>query len=191
MKHVLAETTRLQEIAAALYAGKSSRDEARAAVIDTIAGWLRCSRVSLWRFDGFPGSLTLLCFAAKATGGVLDTSVQRLHEAEYRNYFDALVQTGMFVSDDAMADPHLQPMRASYLEPYRVCALLDAAFMVNGRAYGMICCEQADTPRRWRSEEVAGLRAIVGRLALLMASAPDPALWSAPSLPMGPYPLSA
>ena len=104
----------LQEIGAAFYAGARSRDEARSDVIDVIAGQVQCSRVSLWRFDGTPGALKLLCLASKVTGAELVTSEHSLHEAEYRDYFDALVRTGMYVGHDTMHDPHLQPMRESY-----------------------------------------------------------------------------
>lgn len=177
---------RLQDIGAAFYAGGCSRDEARAAVIDVITGQLQCSRVSLWRFDGQPGALTLLCLASKVTGGELVTSERSLLEAEYRDYFDALVRTGMYVGHDAMHDAHLQPMRENYLLPNGVLSMLDAAFTVNGRAYGMVCCEQTDRLREWRAEEIRDLRALVAKLALLMAAAGDEALWATPSRPMAP-----
>ena len=191
MAHPSAELSQLQDIAAAFYGGKTSRDEARSAVIDVIFGRLRCSRVSLSRFDGDSGALSLLCFASKVADGVLDTSTSELREPEYRDYFDGLVGNGMYVSVDAMSDPGLQPMRESYLIPHNVRSLLDAAFMVNGRAYGMVCCEQTDTIRRWRPDEIAALRSLVAKLALLMAGAADLALWSSPSLPMEPIPLTA
>jgi GAF domain-containing protein len=186
-----AELLQLQEICAAFYAGKTTRDQARSAVIDVIFGRLRCSRVSLWRFDGEGEALSLLCFASKAAGGTLDTTPSRLQESEYRDYFDGLVVTGMYVSVDAMADPALQAMRDNYLAARNVRSLLDAAFMVNGRAYGMVCCEQTDAIRQWRPDEIAALRALVAKLALLMAGAADLALWSSPSLPMAPLPLTA
>ncbi|MEO8059234.1 MAG: GAF domain-containing protein [Burkholderiales bacterium] len=177
---------RLQEIGAAFYTGTRSRDEARSDVVDVIAGQLKCSRVSLWRFDGTAGALRLLCLASKVSGGELVTSERSLHEAEYREYFDVLVRTGMYVSHDAMHDPHLRPMREHYLLPGNVLSMLDAAFTVNGRAYGMVCCEQTDRLREWRAEEVRDLRAIVAKLALLMAAAGDEVLWASPSRPMAP-----
>jgi len=186
-----AELLQLQEICAAFYSGKSTRDQARSAVIDVIFGRLHCSRVSLWRFDGDGDALSLLCFASKVAGGTLDTTTSRLQECEYRDYFDGLVVTGMYVSVDAMADPALQPMRDNYLAALNVRSLLDAAFMVNGRAYGMVCCEQTDAVRPWRPDEIAALRTLVAKLALLMAGAADLALWSSPSLPMAPLPLTA
>ena len=177
---------RLHEIAATFYAGTRSRDEARSDVIDVIAGRLQCSRVSLWRFDGAPGALRLLCLASKATGAALVTSERCLHEAEYRDYFDVLVRTGTYASHDAMHDPHLQPMRENYLLPGKVLSMLDSAFTVNGRVYGMVCCEQTDRRREWHAEEIRDLRALVAKLALLMAAAGDEALWASPSRPMAP-----
>ena len=90
----------------------------------------------------------------------------------------------MYVSDDAMNDANLQPMRAHDLVKNNVHSMLDAAFLLNGRAYGMVCCEQTDRVRAWRADEMADLRGIVAKLALLMASGRDENLWRAPSLPL-------
>ena len=186
MGDLRSDLSQLQAIGAAFYAGKTDRNEARSAVIDLIIGRLKCSRVSLWRFDGKPGSMCLLCFASKRAGQELVVAESHLMEAEYAAYFDGLVNTGMYVSADAMHDPALQPMRANYLVPNNVLAMLDAAFMVNGRAFGMVCCEQTDAVRHWRPDEIADLRVFVAKLALLMASARDEALWAVPSQPMQP-----
>jgi len=186
MKSHPVEWTRLQLISAAFYTGAMTRDDARSGVIDVIFGRLKCSRVSLWRFDGEPGALRLLCFASKAVGQGLVTTERCLLESEYGAYFNGLVCSGMYISDDAMNDPNLQPMGVSYLDPNHVVSMLDAAFMVNGRAFGMVCCEQTDALRHWRPDEVADLRALVAKLASLMAGARDEALWGSPSRPMRP-----
>lgn len=180
------DASRLQDISAAFVSGSINRNQGRAAVIQVVFDRIQCSRVSLWRFDGEPGALSLLCFASRSVGGELDTQEQRLTAAEYREYFNELVNTGTYVAHDAWADPHLQTMRQNYLVPHQVRAMLDAAFLVNGRAYGMVCCEQTDALRTWRPTEVAALRAIVSKLAMLMAGAGDPALWGSPSVPMVP-----
>ena len=77
---------------------------------------------------------------------MLDTNERRLHRSEYRAYFNALILKGTYRSDDAMNDPALQPMRESYLVPHHVVSMLDAAFLLNGRAYGAICCEESSGP---------------------------------------------
>jgi hypothetical protein len=178
------DAARLQDITATLYDEGMSRDEARSAVIDVVTDRLRCTRVSLWKFEGEVGALSLLCFASKVAGGPLDTSERRLDEAEYRAYFNSLIERGVFVTADAMNEPALQALREPYLVANNVLSMLDAVFTLNGRAYGMICCEETKSPRTWRAADVASLRAIVNKLALLMSGAEDPVLWATPSLPL-------
>ena len=175
---------RLQEILGEFYAGRIERDACRSAVIDVVLRRIGCPRVSLWKFEGDTGSLKLLCFASKQAGGKLDTAERRLGEAEYRDYFNALIERGIYVSSDALNDPALAPMREPYLVAHNVRSLLDAAFTLNGRAYGMVCCEETEARRDWRAGDVAALRALVSRLALLMSGAPESALWTTPSLPL-------
>lgn len=174
----------MQEILSQFYAGRINRNDARTGVIDLVLTRLGCARVSMWKFDGVEGDLNLLCFAAKTAGGELDVSERRLAQIEYRDYFNALIERGTFVCADTMNEPALQSMREPYLLPNNVKALLDAAFMLNGRAYGMVCCEETKATRAWSAGDVFALRAIVTRLALLMSGAPESVLWSTPSRPL-------
>jgi GAF domain-containing protein len=178
------DAPRLQELLGQFYAGRIDRNAARQGVIDIVMARIGCARVSMWKFDGAAGDLSLLCFASKAAGGELDLTERRLAQGEYRDYFNALIERGVFVSADAMNDPALQPMRASYLLAHHVTALLDAAFTLNGRAYGMVCCEETTSTRAWSAGDIAALRAIVTRLALIMSAAPESVLWSTPSRPL-------
>ncbi|MEP7302094.1 MAG: GAF domain-containing protein [Caldimonas sp.] len=182
------DARRLQALLSEFYTGRIDRNAARSGVIDIVSARVGCARVSMWKFAGVEGDLQLLCFASKSVGGELDTGERRLDQSEYRDYFNALIERGVFISADAMNDPALQAMRESYLVPHNVTALLDAAFMLNGRAYGMVCCEETGATRVWRPADVAALRAIVTRLALLMSAAPESVLWSTPSRPLQAIP---
>ena len=64
-------------------------------------------------------------------------------------------------------------MRASYLLPNRGQSTLGAVFRGDGRAFGIVCCEQTDALREWRADEIADLRAIVAKWAMLIVSARD------------------
>ena len=178
------DAARLQAITAAFYEGRSSREQAHSAFIDLVLERIGCSRVCLWKFEGEDEALSLDCFAAKAAGQPLETSGRTLHLAEYRAYFNALIVRGTFVSVDSMNDPALLPMRTSYLQPINVLSTLDAAFILNGRAYGTVCCEQTDAIRHWRAGDVATLRWIVTRLTLLMSTSSQSMLWQTPTLPL-------
>jgi len=77
----------------------------------------------------------------------------------------------------------LQPMRENYLVANNVVSMLDAAFVLNNRTYGMVCCEEP-ARREWTPADTVALRAIVNKIALLMWNAPDTVLLNTPSLPL-------
>jgi hypothetical protein len=137
----------------------------------------------MWKFEGAGERLTLLCFASKTAQGHFDTSERRLRRIEFIDHFNSLVDAGTYVSVDAMNDRVLQPMRESYLVANNVVSMLDAAFVLNNRTYGMVCCEEPHR-REWKPGDVVALRAIVNKIALLMWNAPDPVLLKTPSLPL-------
>ncbi|HEX4234411.1 MAG TPA: GAF domain-containing protein [Caldimonas sp.] len=173
----------MEKLLGELYADRAPREETHSAVFDIILSRLQCARVSMWKFAGADDNLTLLCFASKSADGVYDTSDRRLHRDEFIDYFNRLVGTGTYVSIDAMNDPALEPLRESYLVPNNIVSMLDAAFVLNNRTYGMVCCEEPYR-REWRPGDVVSLRAIVNKLALLMWNAPDSVLLKNPSLPL-------
>lgn len=175
---------RLQEIADRFYDDRISQADAWSAVIDVVADRLGCSRVSLWKFEGERPSLSLLCIASKVAGGVLETGGRQLTAAEFGDYFNALIERGVYASDDTLSDPVLQPMRHPYLLASGILSMLDAAFVVNGRAFGMVCCEETAGQRRWTAADSGSLRAIVNKLAMLMVRGGDRCLWDSPSLPL-------
>jgi len=177
------DSARLQELLGEMYAERAARVETQSAVIDVVLERLRCARVSMWKFDRVGDELTLLCFASKTADGVFDTSERRLRRAEYIDYFNSLVDSAAYASVDAMNDPVLQPMRQSYVVANNVVSMLDAAFVLNNRTYGMVCCEEPQR-RDWTPADRVSLRAIVNKIALLMWNAPDPVLLHTPSLPL-------
>jgi len=177
------DSARLQELLGEMYAEQAARVETQSAVLDVVLARLRCARVSMWKFDRVGDELTLLCFASKTADGVFDTSDRRLHRPEYFDYFNSLVDASTYTSVDAMNDPALQPMRQNYLVANNVVSMLDAAFVLNNRTYGMVCCEEP-ARREWTPADTVALRAIVNKIALLMWNAPDTVLLNTPSLPL-------
>jgi GAF domain-containing protein len=188
MSYQADDSARLQDLLGAFHAGAMGREETHSSVLDVILERIACDRVSMWRLDGAGPSL--LRFAAKSSGGHLELGEQRLEAADYAPFFKILLESGTYVSRDTACDPVVQPLRARYLAPDRVASLLDAAFLLNNRAYGMVCCE-ATRPRDWAASEVFALRAICNRIALLMWTAPDSVLRTSPWLAVRPPPSPA
>jgi hypothetical protein len=177
------DSARLQELLGEMYAERAARSETQSAVLDVVLARLRCGRVSMWKFDRLGDELTLLCFASKTADGVFDISERRLRRTEYIDYFNSLVDTATYASVDALSDPVLQPMRENYLVANHVVSMLDAAFVLNNRCYGMVCCEEPQR-RDWTPGDTVSLRSIVNKIALLMWNAPDTVLHKTPSLPL-------
>jgi hypothetical protein len=178
------DSARLQKLFGDLYAERIPREEMRSAVFDVILERLRCARVSMWKFEGSGDELALVCFATKPAGGEFRFETQgRLHRDEFIHYFNGLVDSGIYMSADAMNDPALQPMREHYLIPHNVVSMLDAAVIVNNRTYGMVCCEEPYR-REWQIADSMALRAIINKISLLMWNAPEAKLLNATSLPL-------
>ena len=177
------DSARLQDLLGELYAERAARAETQSAALDVVLARLHCARVSMWKFDRLGDELTLVCFASKTADGIFDTSERRLYRREYIDYFNSLVDAATYASVDAMNDPALQAMRENYLVANNVVSMLDAAFVLNNRCYGMVCCEEPQR-REWTPGDTVSLRAIVNKIALLMWNAPDTVLLRTPSLPL-------
>jgi len=178
------DSARLQKLFADLYAERMPRDEMRSAVFEVILQRMRCARISMWKFDGAGDDLVLECFASKTAGGDFRFENQgRLQRDEFIHYFNGPIESGIYMSADAMNDPALQAMREHYLIPYNVVSMLDAAVIVNNRTYGMVCCEEPYR-REWHVGDATSVRAIINKISLLMWNAPEAKLLNATSLPL-------
>lgn len=165
---------RLRRLGLALADGQLKRQAYRLAMLALLREQFDCSRTSLWRFSGQPGDLRLVCRASVGQGGDNALLGAELDQAQYGAYFAKLAREGVFACEDCEREPALAPLRAAYLDAQRVRALLDVSFDVNGRLYGVLCCEQAELPRAWRPAEIAALLRFGRMVSLQVARAiPD------------------
>lgn len=167
---------RLQAIASAYDNQLKTAHEALSDALEILLDELPCDRISLWRFEPCDGSRALRCLVAKRPGRMLTDEGALLLESQYREYFAALVTTGYFVSHDARADPKLLAMRRSYLEANNIGALLDVPLAINGRAFGLVCCEMLGGPHTWSAGQRKTARETVARAGLLLAANPSSGL---------------
>jgi hypothetical protein len=178
------DSARLQKLFGDLYAERMPREQMRSAVFEVILQRVHCTRVSMWKFEGSGDDLALDCFATKTAKGDFRFEDQgRLQRDEFIHYFSGLVDSGIYMSADALNDPALQAMRDHYLIAHNVVSMLAAAVIVNNRTYGMVCCEEPYR-REWQIGDATAVRAIINKISLLMWNAPDAKLLNSPSLPL-------
>ena len=104
-----------------------------------------------------------------------------IFEHQYRDYFERLVQQGVYVASDTATDPVLAPMREAYLTPHDVRAMMDAAFTLNGQTFGVVCCEQIGRSRAWSTAEVIRLKRWAALITLHNARLErEPSWWEGP-----------
>ena len=178
------DARQLQEILGEFYAGRIDRNAVRSAVMDVILARIGCQRVSMWKFEGAPGRLNLLCFASKTAGGELDTSERRLAQSQYRDYFNALIERGTYVSSDAIARPGAAGDARDLPRPQQ--RALAARRRIHAQRPGL----RHGLLRGDRRTRATGASATCWRcapsspgLALMMSGAPESVLWTTPSLP--------
>ena len=177
----------LQSITSAYGAGQKTVEQAIDDALQASMQHIGCDHISLWRFEQDGSAHGLRCFVAKLSGQPLTQDSTLLCEDQYRNYYAALVQRSAFVSDDAMRDPRLLAMRGGYLLQHGITALLDVPVTINGRAYGIVCCEQLGTPHRWSPQQIRTARETVTRAGLLLAQEPTIRFDTLESMPIEPF----
>jgi GAF domain-containing protein len=148
----------IEHIAAQALVGKLDRAAALQAGLVVIQQHFQCSRVSMWVFHGEPGASVMRCAGGYTALGEHLPPGAELRQDQYSAYFQEIFSAGAYVCHDTALDERLDGMRDSYLRPLRVTALLDAVFAYNGRAQGLLCCEQVDSPRHWTTSELADLK---------------------------------
>ncbi|HEY1092554.1 MAG TPA: GAF domain-containing protein, partial [Burkholderiaceae bacterium] len=134
-----------------------------------VGEYLGCSRVSLWRFSGEGEAMSLICRSSFEAAGLDLASGAQLNRKQFKAYFDRVLQLGAFVCPDVRGEPVLEGLREPYLDPQDVRALLDVSFGVNGRQYGVICCEQFGQPRAWTQTDVNTLLRVSRLVSLQVA----------------------
>lgn len=129
---------------------------------------LGVSHVGIWLLSG-----ETLC-----TCTVLYDAIQErfresepLELTEYPAYFEALRTLRAIPADDAWKDPRTREMRASYLEPTGVRAMLDVPILVAGQLVGVVCHEQVGNVRAWSSEDIDFGTSVADMLAVLIGQA--------------------
>lgn len=149
----------LQSLGSQLATAEIDRATYYAALSQLLHARFRTSRVNIWRLAKAAGTnaRVLECVAEYDPAPPSAPSRDRLSEKEFAPYLAVLARQGVYVSNDTLADPALEPMRASYLVPGLVEALMDAAITINGVVVGVVCCEEIGRRRVWMQLEVTAM----------------------------------
>lgn len=123
---------------------------------EVISKQLQCSRASIWLYDSFELNeiAALDLFDAQH-----NSHEQGMVIAQRDNpvYFDFLRRSGEIIAHDVHDHPAMTGFLQSYLVPNGIRSLLDVSIRCDGQFVGVFCCEQCDSPRTWRPDQIAFL----------------------------------
>ena len=129
----------------------------------------RVQRVGFWVFED--SDTRLRCIAAYDSekdayfdGGSLPVSA-------CPSYFEAVRSEYVLAVSDTATDPVVADLRASYLEPAGITAMLDLPVRRHGKLVGVLCHEHIGPARIWDDQEINFTKTVSDRVVLMLESA--------------------
>jgi GAF domain-containing protein len=156
----------LKHLGASLACGTLHLTQYRRELAALLQAEFACSRVGLWQILGSDGRRVMRCLAKHEEGAGYSPGGEEISEHEYQAYMSHLVRAGVYASSDTWNDPVLADMREVYLVPADTRSMMDAAFTLNGRTFGVLCCEQTGQRRDWSIAEVTRLKRVAALITL-------------------------
>jgi len=165
--HLLAYEAARMSLARLRVPGGAELKKAFALTTQIAATTLRVARVGCWLY--LPERAALRCFHMRE--GTHETAFEGaiIEQAECPVYFEAIARQSILPISDAQHDPMSAELRAGYLEPLGVGAMLDVPVFLDGALKGVVCHEHVGGPRVWTAEEQAVAKNVadtLGRQAL-------------------------
>ncbi|MCC5899130.1 MAG: PAS domain S-box protein [Phormidium sp. BM_Day4_Bin.17] len=133
-------------------------------IAQTAAGILNVARVSIWQFDGD----RLLCLEVYRRYNNSHGKGTTLALSDLPNYTRALESDRCLAISDVRSDSRTQALADAYLTPHQIVAVLCAPVRLGPKMVGVVCCEQAQIPRRWTVEERTFVASIGDFVALAL-----------------------
>lgn len=124
---------------------------------------LRVARVGCWLY--LPGRSALRCFHLwdAAHDGAFEGTI--IEQRECPVFFEAIARQSLLPIHDTWHDPVCAELRAGYLEPLGVGAMLGVPVLLDGMLKGVVCHEQVGGPHVWTGEEQALAKNVTDTLA--------------------------
>ena len=143
------ESARLR-LARLRVAGGDSLTDTLGRAAEESARTLGADRVGIWLFVDDERAIRCYHLFERTTGAHSEGAMLRAED--FPAYFLALRERRAIRADDARADPQTAELRAAYLDPLGIAALLDVPIYRDGRVIGVLCHESA-SPHAWTIEE--------------------------------------
>lgn len=141
---------------------ESTFEEKIQEIIALASNGLSLDRASYWEID----QDYLICKKIYNKEGNLKFENQVLTKRDIPKYIEAINKQTAIIADDVYTNKDTKELIESYLKPLGITDLLDVPIRVNGKFYGVLCCEHSDEPRVWSDNDISFARALADYLSL-------------------------
>ncbi len=121
-------------------------------ITETMAECLGVERAGVWLLDHTRSALVCADLFERSKGQ--HSSGLVLKQEEYAEEFKSLLAARYVDAHDAVNDPRTKGYTESYLKPFGITSMLDAAIQLSGMTIGDICIEHVGPPRVWQDDEI-------------------------------------
>lgn len=135
-------------------------------ITEASANTLDVERVGIWLLNKDKQQLQCLDLYERASKK--HSSGMILSAQQYPDYFKSIVTGRAVDAVDAQTDPRTREFAESYLKPFGITSMLDAAIRVSGDIVGIICHEHVGPIRHWLSDETTFAGEIADQVAQVM-----------------------
>jgi tetratricopeptide (TPR) repeat protein len=130
---------------------------------------LQVSRVGVWLFSSERNCLEPLTIY-RLQDKSFDTAMPR-NVGDIPLYIDGLKHEKIIALTDVAHDNRTQALYLTYLKPSDVQSLLDAAFFIDGKLKGVICCEHQGSQKLWSPEDIIFVASVADIMSLTYRTA--------------------
>ena len=149
--------------------GGDSLANALRSTTELAADTIRVERCGIWLF--IEERRAIRCFDLFERSSKRHSEGAILRARDFPAYFSALERLRVVQADEASMAPATKELRAAYLAPLGIGAMLDAPLFRNGRVVGVVCHEHVGPPRTWTAKEVDFVSSVSDSVALEMEAA--------------------
>jgi signal transduction histidine kinase len=132
-----------------------------------LADHLDIARVSIWKRTHENKAITCIDLFEKTSG--LHSEGLELFASDFPAYFKALDSNDIIAAEDAFTHPATFQFTEAYLKPLGIVSMLDVSIYVEGKSWGVICCEHVEmNQREFEAEEITYVTTVGSLVALAL-----------------------
>ncbi|XQF92867.1 ATP-binding protein [Pseudoalteromonas espejiana] len=137
-------------------------------ITESICNALNIEQASIWFFNSTKSKLSPI--ASHNTYNAVGNNNAIWLREDAPDFFEAIEKQAVFSVTDAQKYPLLKPLRASYLAPLNINAMLCVIIPAGNGTIGILCAEQCKSMRPWSRNEESFLIAVAALIGSLYSS---------------------